>query len=66
MQGSVGIVWAAVGLGIGCGLAYLIRRWRGARAQRRRDATPIVYASRQEARKAARQREKATRSGARQ
>ena len=46
---------------MGFGLAYLIRRWRSTREQKRRDATPIVYASRQEARKAAREREKTRR-----
>jgi hypothetical protein len=38
-------------------MSYLIRRWRGA-SKKQQAATPTVYASRQEARKAARQQRK--------
>jgi len=47
-----------IGLGLGLGLAFVIRRFRIRSEERRRAATPIVYASRQDARRAAREREK--------
>jgi hypothetical protein len=59
-----GVVWAAVGLMLGLGLAFVARRVLGYLTQRRRTATPVVYTSRQDARRAAREREKKGRSGA--
>lgn len=55
------IVCAAGGLALGFVLARAIRRRRDTADARRRAAAPVVYASRQEARKAQREREKAAR-----
>ncbi len=56
-----GIVCAAAGLALGFFLSRTIRRRRAAADSRRRAAEPVTYASRQEARKAQRQREKSGR-----
>ena len=55
MSGGTVLLFALLGLGLGMGLSYLIRRWRGTTAKGQQAAPPVVYASRQEARKAARE-----------
>ena len=59
---TAGLLWAALGMSFGLGLALVIRRVRAHFSQRRRAATPVVYSSRQDARRAAREREKKQRS----
>lgn len=56
-----GIVCAAAGLALGFYMSRTIRRRRAAADARRRAAEPVTYASRQEARKAQRQRDKSGR-----
>lgn len=58
MSEGYGLIFAVLGLGLGIGLSYLFRRWQGTTRKKQRAATPVVYASRQEARKAARQQRK--------
>ena len=58
MNTTVGLVAAAIGVGLGLGLAFVIRRFRTRRAEKKRAATPVIYASRQDARRAARERDK--------
>jgi hypothetical protein len=57
-QGMFGVVAAVAGVAAGIFLSRIIRRRRDAAAQKKRDATPRVYASRQEMRKAERERAK--------
>jgi hypothetical protein len=57
-QGIFGVICAVLGLAAGIFLSRVIRRQREASAKRKRDATPPVYASRQEMRKAERERAK--------
>ncbi len=57
-QGIFGVVAAIAGIAAGIFLSRIIRRRRDATAQKKRDATPKVYASRQEMRKAERERAK--------
>jgi hypothetical protein len=54
----LGAVFAVLGLALGIFLARMIRRRRAAAARRHRDATPAVYASRQDLRRAERERRK--------
>lgn len=56
------IISAVVGLGLGLGAAFFIRRMLDARRATKLAATPKVYASRQEMRKDERARMKAERS----
>jgi len=58
MSGGYALIFAVLGLGLGIGLSYLFRRWRGTTRKSQQAATPVVYASRQEARKVARQQRK--------
>jgi hypothetical protein len=51
-------VWMVLGLGVGFGVAFAIRRFLPAWRKGRQTATLPVYASRQELRKAMRQRKK--------
>ena len=51
-------VWLVLGLGLGFGVAFAIRRFLPAWRNRRHTPTPPVYASRQELRKAMREKEK--------
>jgi hypothetical protein len=55
------VVFGVGGLALGFFLTRAIRRRREAADARKRAATPATYASRQEARKAQREREKAGR-----
>lgn len=57
-QGMFGVVAAVAGVAAGIFLSRIIRRRRDAAAKKKRDATPRVYASRQEMRKAERERAK--------
>lgn len=59
---EAGIVWAAAGLMLGLGFAFALRRVQSYVAQRRRAAVPVVYSSRQDARRAARERQKKQRA----
>jgi len=58
MSGWTVLIFAVLGLGLGMGLSYLVRRWRGATATSQKAATPTVYTNRQQARKAAREQRK--------
>jgi hypothetical protein len=51
-------IWIVLGLALGFGIAFAIRRFLPAWRIRRRVAPPPVYASRQEERKAMRERQK--------
>lgn len=57
-QGIFGVVCAVLGVAAGIFLSRTIRNRRAATEQRKRDATPKVYASRQEQRKAEREKAK--------
>ena len=57
-QGLFGIFAAIVGLAAGIFLSRTIKRRRAVTAQKKQDATPKVYASRQEMRKAEREQAK--------
>ena len=57
-QGLFGIIAAVVGVTAGIFLSRTIRRRRAVTAQKKQDATPKVYASRQEMRKAEREKTK--------
>jgi hypothetical protein len=58
MSGDYALIVAVLGLGAGIGLSYLLRRWRGAARKNQDAATPVVYANRQQARRAAREKRK--------
>ena len=60
-QSLFGIVCAVLGLAAGIYLSRIIRNRMDASSQRKRDQTPKVYASRQDMRKA--EREKAKKFG---
>lgn len=57
-QGIFGVVCAVLGVAAGIYLSRIIRRKRTETDQRKRDARPPSYASRQEMRKAERERAK--------
>ena len=57
-QAMFGVLCAVLGLVAGIVLSRMIRRRRAVTEQHRRDKTPAVYASRQEMRKAEREKAK--------
>ncbi len=57
-QGLFGILFAVLGVAAGIFLSRTIKRRRAVTAQQKQDATPKVYASRQEMRKAERDKAK--------
>jgi hypothetical protein len=57
-QGIFGVVCAVLGVVAGIYLSRMIKRRQASTAQKKRDATPPSYASRQEMRKAERERAK--------
>lgn len=62
MQGFEGLLISLViGAGLGFGLAFLIRRWRGARQAKAKANAPKTYISRQVSRREERERAKAER-----
>ena len=58
MESAVGAILALAGLALGIFLSRIIRRRRGESVARKRAATPTVYASRQDMRRAERERRK--------
>ena len=58
IEPGLGAILALVGLALGIFGSRMIRRWRGETTARKRAATPPVYASRQEMRKAERAQRK--------
>lgn len=57
-QGIFGVICAVLGIVAGIYLSRMIRQRRDVSAKRKRDATPPTYASRQEMRKAEREKAK--------
>jgi hypothetical protein len=57
-QGIFGVVCAVLGVVAGIYLSRMIKRRQASNAQKKRDATPPSYASRQEMRKAEREKAK--------
>ncbi len=57
-QGLFGVIFAVLGVAAGVFLSRIIRRRRAEAARKKQDATPKVYASRQEMRKAEREKSK--------